>query len=1049
MIRSLALAVVLALPLAAEPPPVPPHDTAPPAGSHPRLLFSPAELEPLRAKLAAPGSLSAYLWKRAQDAAPKTAGVPDFWPALHAFAPAAALLAPTGEERKTWTRISADNALAIVRAFEPPYPDQEEWYGRFLYRYLALAADASWPVLAPEERAEILEEMQRICSLITGTERSPNNHSLVFGIDGGLLAMLMDGEVPPAAREYADEPVKRAAVYGPGDWLKFRSGIEVSRVGASPGASDFAPDKDYVVKWFRDDANPQQTGFGISWVKGGKAPADGATYYVTYRFTPDVAGWKDSARATVQRNLDGVWSDGASLAGVMYGGWTLNWLVDAFEAMRRNMGVDFSRHPNVREFPRWLASELIATDRPFLRCNNRNDSSYDQMDERVRYGPCLAWASTRWKGDPGGRDLQAAWLQARSTAWIEWAGWREAVWARDDLQGPPPFKPAGRMDVPLSSFFRGHNLSNFRTGAWDGPVDDWALFALVGGPYAGPEHDQTDKGSFTFYACGEDWAVDSGYAQGDAKSDATAAHNYVLVDGRGQPGPWGTTAFVRGQFLGTAFDATHVDLKPSWLNANGWGAPKDEKPGMWPVRAADRWGVLLKYPGRAPVAVVADALDRDGAPHAFDWLLHTQAGNTIAIDGTRATIAGANGKGRCALHLASSAPLTLRQDTAQGTDFPVHPRLVASANAPALAVLALLVPEKKDEPAPLEVRTESGPGWLGASVAHGKARDLVVFTGTGAAVKALGLETDAALAVVRLADDGSPAAWMAFEATSLKAAGQTLWTVEKPKGARGSASWDPAGLRVEPGDPQQFRAFAPGAREFARGDVSLPCAASADAASWSGKRPLRDTWPERIPALAEDFDSGLAPGFIQMPLGRPRFVRVVNGELCLPGLKHDWVSWTRRTYTPFRAGVFQWPRTAFADFVLRGEVTFVDWKAGAAWKLQARVSDRTYGEDWQPPDQDLLQVELDPARGEVTLSQRLDGKSAPLATAKTGPVARGKKTAFELSVQGATVKFSWAGAVKAQYTDRTGRLPGPGYFQWEQAEGLHAHIDNLRVTVDP
>ncbi len=1028
MPRSWLVAVVLALtvpvladaPVAA--PPAPPHGKARASGDHPRLLFSSGELESLRRKVNAQGTLSNFLWAHARDAAPTSAGVPDFWAALHAFAPAAALLSESEEDRRRWARVAADSALAIVRTFDPPYPDQEEWWGRYLYRYLALAYDAAYGAMTAEEREELREEMQRICALISGTERSTNNHSLVFGIDGGLLATALDGEVAPDPRTYSDEPVKRGETFPGGDWVKFRSSIVVARIGTKPGAADFAPGKDYVVKWFRDPGAPQQSGFGIEWAKGGRAPAVGDTYYVTYTFTPDVAGWKDSAFATVERNLDGVWGDGASLAGVMYGGWTLNWLLDAFEAMRRDTGVDFANHPSVRDFPRWLATELIATDKPFLRCNNRNDSKYDQMDERVRFGPCLAWASTHFRGDPGRRDVAAAWLQARSTAWIEWSDWREAVWVRDDLQGPPPFKPVGRLDLPLSAFFRGHDLSNFRTGDWDGPPDDWALFAIVGGPFAGPEHDQTDKGSFTFYACGEDWAIDSGYAQGDVKSDATAAHNYVLIDGKGQPGPWGTTASVRGHFLGAAFDATHVDLRRSWLNAQGWGAPKDEKPQMWPVQAADRYGVLLKRAGRAPVAVVADAIDKDGKPHAFEWLLHTQAGNTIAIDGAAATIAGANGKGSCALRLASSAPLTLRTDTAAGTDFPVHPRLVATANAPALHVLALLVPEKRGETSPLDARTETGPGWVGATVKGGGAADIVVSTGTGAIVKALGVETDAAFAVIRVGVDGVPTAWLVFDATSLKASGRTLFAVDRAKGARGSASWDGSSLSVEPGELRQFRAFAPGAKGFARGDVTLPGVAAGDVLSWSGKRPLRDAYPDGVPALAEDFDGGLAPYFIQFPLAKPRFVRVVDGELCLPGLKHDWVSWTRRTYTPFRADVISWPRTIYEDCVLRGEVTFVDWRPGATWKVEAHVADRTYPEDWQPPDQNFLEVELDPATGTATLSQRLDGKRSPLATAKVGAIAKGRKTPFELSIEGTTVRFSWAGAAKLA-VHREGREP--------------------------
>jgi hypothetical protein len=1025
-----------------------PHERPAIAGRHPRLFCTPEEVEAIRAKVNAPGTLSNALWERALAAAPAEPGVPAFWTALHATAPAAALFAATPGERGRWARVAVESALAAARALDPPYPDQEEWWGRYLYRYLAFAYDAAYDAMTPPERAELTDEMERIAAALLGPERSPNNHAVVFGIDLGLLAMAMDGDVPPAPREIPDQPVVRGSGTPEGDWLPHRSCLEVERVGRGAGASDFEAGKDYALRWFRDDRAPQQQGFGIVWQQGGRAPAPGETYHVAYRFQPDIPAWKDVARATVQRNLDAVWSDGASLAGVMYGGWTLNWLVDAFEAMRRNLDVDFARHPSVRDVVRWLPTELIPTTQPFLRANNRNDSNYDQMDNRVRFGAPLAWISARYRDDPGHRDLAAAWLQSRSTAWIEWADWREAIWVRDDLLGPPPFAAPAPLDLPLSAFFRGHGLANFRTGAWDGPVPAWSLFSLVGGPFIGPEHDQTDKGSFTFYACGEDFAVDSGYAQGDPRSDATAAHNYVRIDGQGQPGPWGTTAFPRTHFLGAAMDATRVDLTRSWRNANGWGAPRDETPGLWPVRSAERIGVLLKYDGRAPVAVVADRIDRDGRPHAYEWLLHTQAGNAVTIGEEGPVIAGAAGEGRCRVLLGALAPVAWSQDTATGVELPEHPRLHALVTAPDPRFLALLVPERIDEKAPLDARPARGDGWIGAAIAHGGVEDHVVRCTADAPVRALGCDTDADLAIVRTAPDGTPTAWLAFRATVLRWGGRLLWQAEKPRGARGDACFDGTSLSVAAPDVTAFQAMARAA-EFASGDVRLPGTLSGGTLAWSGRRPLRDTYPAKVAALEEDFASGCAPGFAQWPLAKPRWVRCVDGVLCLPGRSHAWISWTRRAFTPFRADVVVWPRTIFEDAVLRGTVTFVEGRPGVPWRVQARVADRTFPEDWLPPDQDLLQVELDPASGEATLASRVAGKQETLATAKLGPTRWGRPTPFEWSIEGTSLQFRWGGAVRLKATAKPGQMPGPGYFQWEQLEGLHVHLDDLRVTVDP
>ena len=1052
MIRFAALIALLALPCFAEPKALSwPHEKTAAPGAHPRLVVSPEEVEGLRAKVNAPGSLSAFLWSKVVKEAPTFAGIPDFWPAVHASAPVMALLCEKEEDRKKLARVAIDSALACIREWEPPYPNEPEWLGRFIYRYIALTYDCCYSAMTDAERTQFRDEIEKICALVAsgGPEGTTNNHAIAFATGMLLGALAIEGDDPAVARTYADVEVKRGALMPEGDFLPHRSSTEIQKVGRKPGGSEFVQGKDWDRKWMRHPTAHQQEGYGVFWVKGGQAPAEGETYYVTYQFVPDIPAWKDSARSAIQRNLDQTWGDGASTAGPMYGPWTINWMLDDFEAMRRCMGIDFARHPNARDAVLWLPTELLATDKPQLRANNHNDANYEQLDGMVRSGPLLAWVQTRFKGDAGKRDLVGAWLMSRSEAWIQWAAWREAIWCRDDLLGPPPFKCPTKLDLPLSKFFRGFNLSNFRTGDWDGDMNDWSLFSLVGGPFVGPEHDQTDKGSFTFYALGEDFAIDSGYAQGDVKSDASAAHNLVLIDGKGQPGPWGTTAFVRAHFLSGTFDATHADLKTTWLNAQGWGAPKDAKPAMWPVRAADRWAMFMKLAGRAPYAVVADSIDKDGADHDFEWLLHTQEGNRIAIDGGRVTITGRRGKGTLAVHLLCAGTPELRQDSIEGHEFPAHPRLILKTKTKNPCFFALLVPEKTGETAPLVVKQAPGDGCLTATVTFGTSQDAIVFNPGLLPVKALGLETDAALAAVRTGDKGSIAGWIVFDATVLKLNGKTLWQSAKPRGVRGSACFDGKTLAVDAPDATDFKALAPGAKDFASGDVTLPGTASTDWLTWTGKRPLRDTLPAGIPALSEDFTDACAPYFFVWPRGKVRCARPVDGEFCLPGLRAEWVSWTRRTYTPFRADVIQWPRTIYADSILRGDATLLDRRPGTVWRIQTRVSDRTYGEDWVPLDQDFVQVEVNLDKSEAVLSMKVDGKVVPLGTGKTGPIIKGKKLAFELSLQGNVAKFSLGGAVKVQATDKSGKLPASGYFQFEGAEGLHLHLDNLRVTIEP
>ncbi len=1026
--------LVLALPAAAG---GPPHPSPPPAG-RPRLVASPEDLPGLREKLAAPGSTSRRVFEAALAAVPPP-GRLDFGAVMHATAPLAALFAPAEEQRRAMARRAIDSALALVREFDPPYPDEPEWIEWYRYRYLALTYDACHGEMTVAERAELRDELERVAALSAafGIETTTNNHWTVTAVVLGLTALALEGDVLPLARRTEDLRVVRAALTPAGDFLPHRSAVKVLRAGRAAVSTHFVEGRDFDLKWIKES----DAGIAIVWRPGGSAPAAGEPYFVTYEFTPDVERWKDLARIHLQRHLDHVWSDGASLAGVMYGCFALSWAVDLLEAFRRRGEVDFSSHFNLRGAPAWLASELVPG--PGLRTNNRNDSTYDgSVDGWARAAPFLAWATTRFAGDPGGADRIAAWLLARGTQWPRASAWREALWLDDALLAAP----AAEAVLPASRFFRGHDLANFRAGTLAGPEAGWALFSLAAGPLTMAEHDQTDKGSFTFYALGEDFAIDSGYAQGDAKSDSTAAHNYLLVDGAGQVGPWGSSARMVSCFLASSLDAAHADLSRTYVHYGQWLRQDPAKP--WPVRRAERFAALLRYPDRAPVAVVADAFDKDGAPHRYEWLLHTQVGNTATVGPEGAAVTGARTGARLAVHLAADGPVEWRRDDWAPREGPAHPRLVASVRAADPRFLAVLVPEAKDEAAPREVTRSEGPGFLACAIAHAGGRDLVVAA-AGGEVRAGDVATDACLAIVRLDAAGAVAGWLALDGSVLKHAGKTLFRVTAPKGVRGSGCFSGT-LAVAAPEAEAFEAFAPGAMKFRSGEIDLPLVPGDAIARWKGARPLSQTRPPDLSSLRLDFTDTATPHLFVLPLEGTGYTRVVDGALCCPGLRREWVSLTHRNFNrnpfqmsgPPRADVFAWPRLLFdRHHAVLGTLTVVSAEPGARLRIGALVRDRSYPDD--EVDQDLLFVDVEPESGRFALGIRRQGVEETLHTGRTS-LPRGMAQAFHLLVMpGAASVFEIPGKVRLRGS--AGGAPPEGYVQFEVSPGLHLHLDDLVI----
>jgi hypothetical protein len=1014
--------------------------------------------------------------------------VPPFQDALDASQPMISLLAANESDRADWARSAINMSLAAIQQFDPPYPDNNagypEWYGRFLYRFIALTYDATYDRMTTGERAQFQEEMLRIAAFIAsgGFDRDPNNHQIVMGVGLALNAYALDNDDNvAAARLIVDEPVVRTTTTPSGDFIRFRSGCSSVRAAATAGGSPiWFEGVDFDVKWIAPkQGTVWDTGRAIVW-HAGVGPAAGQTYYASYTFTPDFPSWKDRSRQAFQRNLDNIWADGASAAGLFYGSWTMAWMLDAFEAIRHTTGFDFAQHPTVKDAVLWHPTELIAPapgSGNVLKANNRNDSNYDDLDNSTGAGAPVywTWVMARYPGDAGNRDKTAYWLLQHSDRWSvpNWARhgfWREALWVNDAFSGPPPLAPAPALTLPLSRFFNGHNLANFRTGSWDGPVADWSLFSFVSGPTSSPEHMQADRGSFTFHVLGEDFGIDSGYAFSSYPWDNTPGHNYVLVSRPVLPAGSCTPSYytqdqaasgggeVRSRVVLSAFDAVDADLRKSYIPTEY--LPFAGNPACWPVGTADRSVVFLKRSGRAPFAVVSDSLNVDGTSRQATWLMHTGGGNTIAINGSSARITGARTGATLDVTMTATAALTLTQDTVTAPNAAVgtHPRLKASATAPDARFLAVLVPEKAGEPSPLTVQTTGGADNVLVTVAGGGLTDSIVQNRTtGAGVSVSGIATDGSLAVVRTNGSGTVVAWLVQNATYLTRSGVDLWRVNAPSGIRGSAAYDGAAVSVTADDATDFRAWAPAATVFAGPNGTMTAAKAGSQLHWAGSRRLLDTTPAGTDAFFDDFANNVTPNWVDYPLFS-KFGRVASGEYCSQGSVYPYesISHTKRTYNPMRADTFQSPRNTFGDATQSGKFTVQAPTSGTKVVIMGRVIDRSvdgfpYPLDWPlSVDQDYAKVEIDVGTtGGVTLKARKGGGTATDVTLWAGgsPVAAGQTYTYALSIQGSTVTFTLNGSQVFSVTDNTNTISPAGYFQWQVAQNQHVHFDDVEVTL--
>jgi len=380
-----------------------------------------------------------------------------------------------------------------------------------------------------------------------------------------------------------------------------------------------------------------------------------------------------------------------------------------------------------------------------------------------------------------------------------------------------------------------------------------------------------------------------------------------------------------------------------------------------------------------------------------------------------------------------------------------HPRLLASTTAVDPKLLVVLVPEKSGEANPLTVAVDDPAGGNRAvvTVTGSGLVDVILRNETdGLTVSGNGIETDAALAVVRRTSAGTVQGWTVQNGTYLRHDGTDLWRVLAPSGKTGSAVWDGTAVSVTADDVTEFKAWAPGIASFASGPFTHLAVLEGSQLHWRGSRRLLDVQPEGTPAFQDDFSSTVAAHWASYPLWS-RFSRVIGGEYCDQGRNGQgtsFVSHTNRSFDPYRADTLQSPRAIYGDATWKGTFTVQASPAppGAAKVvLLARVADRSLS----IVDQDSVRLEMDVATGSAVLTGRVAGAVTTLWSGSVGTVGTGIEHAYAWTLDGNSLSFKLDGVQRFSVTASPGTVPASGYVEWEIQSGLHVHFDDVVVDL--
>jgi hypothetical protein len=362
----------------------------------------------------------------------------------------------------------------------------------------------------------------------------------------------------------------------------------------------------YVDNFLAEADNPKIWWHGIHNYNG---VCGGAAGLLTLAFAdyPAIASKRDECIRIIKRWFDlSIDREGAYVEGAGYSQYGLGNSLFFAWMLRAQGGEDLFKHPHLRQLPRFYAQSLLPGT---VLMDARNDSNYVRVNRE-----CLLLALAN-------QDGLAAWLWENSKA----SAYPYGVLFAGEL--PASTSPMGLL--PLQQHFPDRGLCVWRSGWSNKDV----MFSTEAGPYYPTTHNQGDKGHFTLYAYGQNWAVDCGYGNDSHFADSrchTQAHNCVLIDGQGQARS-GNGHGTNGKIL-----AYHGAAPGGYALADCTEAYQKNNRGI--AGAGAEWALrhhLYVQPekGAPAYALVFDDIRKDAAEHRFRWQMLSW--NNVAIE-TRA-----------------------------------------------------------------------------------------------------------------------------------------------------------------------------------------------------------------------------------------------------------------------------------------------------------------------------------------------------------------------------------------------------------------------------
>jgi hypothetical protein len=552
----------------------------------------------------------------------------------------------------------------------------------------------------------------------------------------------------------------------------------------------------------------------------------------------------DTSRAMINRYLQELYgSDGAGVEGCLYSSFGLSGMVPFMEALRRKTeGTEdeidmFQENEEIlRRIYDWLAYEVLPWKHQY---SNLNDSHLSDFIRRYseyidgHWGYSLCWGPLvgiyndpihKWTfenlikwGDINRRTGECGSLPLIILKY------------NDDLASEDPVDR-----LPLSKHFEGRGLVYFRTG-WEGPED--IMFSLECGPAINTEtghysvrHHHCDKNSFTLYAYGERFAIDSGKLY-----QSPIDHNVIFIDDRGQMchgEPWYSSGVVEGQISGEFCDYVHGDATDAynrmWVipSPGTSGEAYDTTEGNNPVLNADRIVTFVRDDRLPPYFVVADDINKDNTVHEYQWLLHTQcwieSGDPIVLHGSTNdmniyVVSPSDYSATQEMYTPEFTPSPLFGDTLPpDTTKLTHPLLTIECDAVNPYYQIVLFPHKAEMEVPTVTDAPISNGRC-AKVAWSTATDYNILKTTGV-ISEDWVSTDAKISLIREDLDSVVSRFMMAEGTNLWMRDVLLVDTYRDTG-----SVINSGVKVviHSKNPNQFKVYAPEATQLMVNDTSV------------------------------------------------------------------------------------------------------------------------------------------------------------------------------------------------------------------------------------